>query len=228
VRLPVLSAALLAGMMCGPALCQPGPPVDPATQPHKEWELPRRPATVVGDGSIDDTRVLPYLQQLTDRLSGGLVPIRLTRSPKQYAAISASRGVDLSAGMLGRIEDEAELAGLIAHELAHLPRHSVCLLDPHATTPAQDSRVTEREATTLAVSTLKTAGYDPTSLLSLLLKLGYENPTWGKAIDSDDLLEMRAKLDNEPLPTAGLRLDSSAFVQAHAVVVAMLPKSKRD
>ena len=174
---------------------------------------------------IDDARVLPYLQRLTDHLSGGRVPIRLTRSPKQYAANSASSGVELSAGMLGRIEDEAELAGLIAHELAHLARHSICVLDPHVTTPAQDSRAVEREATVLAISTLKTVGFDATNLLSLLSKLGYEHPPWGKAIDSDDLLELRAKLENQPLPAAGLRLDSSAFVQAHAVVVALLPKA---
>ena len=226
MRLPVLSAALLAGMMCGPALCQPGPPVDPSTQPHKEWELPRRPTAVSGDRVIDDARVLPYLQQVTDHLSGGGVSIRLTRSQKQYAAISAKGALELSLGMLGRIEDEAELAGLIAHELAHNTRHSVCVLDPHASAPAPESREVERQATVLAISTLKAASFDYTSLLSLLSKLAYERPVWGKAINSDDLLELRAKLEAAPLPPAGLRLDSSAFAQAHAVAVTMLPKSR--
>jgi predicted Zn-dependent protease len=179
----------------------------------------------VSDGSIDDARVLPYLQQLTDRLSGRRVSVRLLRTPKQYAAISAKGGVDLSAGMMGRIEDEAELAGLIAHELAHLTL-SRCALDPQAPPPTPDSRGVERQATILAITTLKTAGYDPTSLLSLLSKLAYEHPVWGKAIDSDDLLELRAKLENEPLPPAGLRLDSSGFVHAHAVVLGMLPKAR--
>lgn len=231
MRLPVLSAALLSAMASSSALSQTTPPVDPSAQPHKEWELTRRSSVDLTkrDGTIDDARILPYLQQLTDRLtnSAGIdsIQVRLTRSPSQYAAILPNRVLSISAGMLGRIDDEAELSGLIAHEFAHLALHSFCVLDPlRAPSPPQDLRDGERQATTLAVSTLKTAGYDPTSMLGLLSKLSYEHPAWSKAIASEDLLDLRAHLETEVMPPAGYRLDSSAFVQAHNALVSMRPK----
>ena len=75
-----------------------------------------------------------------------------------------------------------------------------------------------------AVSTLKAAGYDPTSLLGILSKLSYEHPAWAKAISSEDIRDLRAKLESEVMPPIGYRLDSSDFVQAHTAVVSVLPK----
>jgi predicted Zn-dependent protease len=84
----------------------------------------------------------------------------------------------------------------------------------------------ERQSTALAVSYLKRAGYDPTSLLSLLSKFSYEHPGWARAIASEDLLKLRVRLENDAIPPAGYRLDSSAFVQVHAMAATMLGRRR--
>ena len=227
MRLPVLPAAALFCIASSPALCQTAPPADPSTQPHKTWELGRRAANSLTkqDGGIDDPRILPYVQQLADRMSSAAgaaaVRIQLTRTGKQYAALLPNRELVLSGGLLLRMEDEATLAGLIAHELAH---DHVCVLDPLRAEPVSPAlRDHEYHATTLAIVTLKAAGYDPTSLLGLLSKLAYEHPEWAKAIVPEDLQQLRMQLENDAEPPGGYRLDSSDFVKAHSALVSMLP-----
>ena len=218
MRLPAIFALALM-----PAFCQTGPPPDPATQAQKQWELGGRttPDFEKRDGAITDPAILGYLQQLADSMASAAgaqaVKARVTGSANPYAAPQPNRGVYFSRGLLTNANDEAELAGLIAHLLAHLdPRAAdhTCVLDPSAPgASAEEQRQREKQATTLAISYLKTAKYDPTGLLSLLNRLAYNHPAWSKAILSEDLLDLRAPLENEPVPPGGYRLNSSAFVQ---------------
>jgi predicted Zn-dependent protease len=241
MRLPaILVMALLYGTVGNAAPCQAGSTVDTSTQAGKEWELGRRipPDLEKKDGGIDDPQMLGYLQQLTDSLSNSAaldsLRVRVTRSTGQYAAVSPKRVLYISAGLLRSIDDEAELSGLIAHKLAHLvlvqqgaASDSSCALDPPPSSSwPQDMRDRERQSTALAVSYLKRAGYDPTSLLSLLSKFSYEHPGWARAIASEDLLKLRVRLENDAIPPAGYRLDSSAFVQVHAMAATMLGRRR--
>ena len=236
----ILVVALLYGAVGNTALGQAGSTVDTSTQAGKEWELGRRipPDLEKKDGSIDDPQILGYLQQLADSLSNsaalGSLRVRATRSTKQYAAVSLKRVLYLSAGLLRSIEDEAELSGLITHKLAHLvllqqgtAGDGGCALNPPPSSSwPQELRDRERQATALAVSYLIHAGYDPTSLLSLLSRFSYEHPGWARAITSEDLLELRLRLESDGIPAAGYRLDSSAFVQMHATVVTILGRHR--
>jgi predicted Zn-dependent protease len=113
----------------------------------------------------------------------------------------------ISGALLERIDNEAELAGLMAYELAlggELGSHQ---------------RIA---AATIAIDNLKLAGYDPTEMLSLLSILSYEHPTWPGALNSDDLLEFRVKLEAETAPVADYQIDSSEFRTQHARLVALL------
>ena len=69
---------------------------------------------------------------------------------------------------------------------------------------------------------MKLAHYDPLSGLEILSKLAYENPSWGKAICSEDLLDLRATLEPEAPPVSGYILDSSDFIRHHARIVSGL------
>ena len=236
MRLAVLAALVLLFGACFPARGQSSQPIDLSTQFHRNWELGRTVDDLEKrDGAIEDPRILPYLQRLADRIgsSAGVAPIkmRLTRSSAQYAAVLPNRTLYISAGMLARIDDEAELAGLMAHQIGHLVLQrrglfadGACVLDPHAPTFSADMRERERQAIVLAISNLKGLGYDPTSMLSLLSKLAYEHPAWSKALASEDLLELRAVLENGPSPTGRYQVDSSAFVEAHGALLSMFPK----
>jgi predicted Zn-dependent protease len=138
----ILAAASFVSLFGAVANCQVRPSGDPTAKVRKTWDLGPRPAEAVEarDGFIDDPAILGYLQQLDVKLAtaAGVLPmqVRLTRSTGQYARPRPPRALYVSAGLLDRLEDEAELAGLLAHELAHLAngqKGRLCDGDPGCT-----------------------------------------------------------------------------------------------
>jgi len=205
---------------------------------RKEWILGEKVAQDLDQryGRVDDAALLNYLQRIemriTDAIGADRVEIRLTGSKERLATLLPNRVLYLSGGMLARIETESELAGVLAHELAHVQRGNrtveirfpPCVFDSTVTprTPVDQMHDEEVRATSDAVGYLKLADYDPLSAVEILSKLGYENPNWGKAIRSEDLLDLRATLEAEGTPAGGYILDSSDFIQWHAGILAAL------
>lgn len=188
------------------------------TQAHKDWDLDRHASLTPEqrDGSLDDPAILDYVERIERSIAGqSPLEVRVTRGKDHYA-VSRTR-LYLSAGLLAKIENEAELAGLFAHVLAHARARTGCVLGSPAALRDQ-----ERRATADALSSLKAAGYDPAGLLDLFSRLAYEHPAWARAIAPEDLLEFRVALEREPLPPAGYRVDSSAFHQLHGNIEAVL------
>jgi predicted Zn-dependent protease len=75
------------------------------------------------DGSISDPAVLGYVQELESRLAAvtgttGLI-VHITLSSKSYARLFPNGVLYISGDLYERLENEAELAGLLAHQLAH-------------------------------------------------------------------------------------------------------------
>jgi predicted Zn-dependent protease len=213
------------------AFCQPGTSSQPSTssQLSKQLVLGKTVAATLEqrDGKLDDAPILGYVGSVIDRVAkaaGNTPPeVRVTRGNKQYAQLLPD-ALYISAAMLERIENEAELAGLLAHELAHgNGLTSACVLSsPAVHLSVASYRDAEMQSTISAVGTLKTAGYDPTEMLSLLSKLAYEHPAWSKAIVPDDLLDLRVRLEAETLPPDGYEVDTSEFRTQHARLVQLL------
>lgn len=93
----------------------------------------------------------------------------------------------LTRGLLHRLENEAQLAGVIAHQVAHvLARHAAEPFTRADTTAGAVRRVLDRtfeveeetEADTLSVRLLGNAGYDPRALIELL-RVGEEATRMG-------------------------------------------------
>jgi predicted Zn-dependent protease len=208
---------------------------------HLSEDIERR------DGRIGDSAIVDYVQGIGNRLvrTGGSksMEVRITASSEMYAHLLPNGMLYVSAGFLERLENEAELAGLLAHQLAHL-REPMTAGPSSATIPlllpacvlssknAQNRRSTEQrgiefEATKFAVQTLKTAGYEPSAVLDLLSKVAYEHPSWRRAISPDDLLDLRATIENDSTPQVGYLLDSSEFVRQHWKIVTVLGHSLR-
>lgn len=185
--------------------------------------------------SVGDTSIGEYLQALANRLAAAArvkpLQIRVTQSDRVNVTLSPSGVLYLNGRFLQNIASEAELAGLLAHEMAHGPwtlsnpppdrPGAVRLYMPPCALAYQKvlvpahwfdgRRDAEREATAKAEKTLQAAGYDPEGVLSLFSKLSYEH-LLQPAIVSDDLLALRADLgDNDP-PADGYRIDSSDFL----------------
>jgi hypothetical protein len=185
------------------------------------------------DGRIDDASIGDYLQRIEKRIASaaGVKPaeVRVTRSTLLSVTLLPNGVLYLSGGLLERIDSEAELAGLLAHEMAHGPWAALpgsplatipligpsCVLSSPFVLGGTQRREPELQATETAVKTLKAAGYDPEAVLDLFSKLSYEQPRWSKAIVSDDLLNLRATLDSDVPPVGGYLVDASEFRQVH-------------
>jgi predicted Zn-dependent protease len=232
----------------GLANCQPPVPETVSFQERKVAELAEHLAYDIEsrDGRIVDSKIVTYLSQIESRLASSagrkFVDIRVTQSRMQYVALLPNRVLYISAGLLAYVQNEMELAGLIAHELAHanqavalLARSPVvygpqCVVTQGKAAPLgwlSTMREKEAGATATATSYMKAAGYDPSGVLDLLSKLAYEHPDWSQAIVPDDLLRVRAEIESGTTPAGGFIIDSSSFRQMQAALAAISGQAVR-
>jgi len=208
------------------------PPHTASPQVKKEWEVGNRSARDLEkrDGRITDAGVSAYLQNLekTIAAAAGLdaPEIRLTRGMDWYASRTAGGVLYVSAALLMRIETEGEMAGLLAHDLAHTRHGDRCVLASSLAPGPAETRDAESRATATAIAYLRAAGYDPTGVLDLMSKLANEHPAWAMAIVAEDLLAVRATIEAENPPRAGWRIDSSGFQKARARANAELDRAR--
>jgi hypothetical protein len=173
------------------------------------------------------------MQRIEDRLAAaaGLktYEIRVTNSRQWYAFRHPDQALYISAGLLGHVEGESELAGLFAHLLAHgrgsdalgakkgapAAPFEQCIMARDYLPPnlARSTREAERQATQAAASYMKASRYDPEGLLDSLSKLSYQNTLWTREIASEDILRLRAALEAEGPPEDGYLMDSGDFAK---------------
>ena len=217
-----------------------------SAQIRKEFVLGQRLAEDLErkDGRFDDPVIVGYVQGIENRLAGAIgvdaAEVRISRSSDRYAWLMPHGVLYISFALLERVESEAELAGLLAHQLAHV-RETFVPSQVQAIIPTlwpacalasqilpfrrgEGRREPEMEATKAAIQTLSVAGYEPYAVLDLLSKLAYEHPAWAKAIVPEDLLNLRAIVESnveiDIPPQAGYMINSSEFIQQHARLVA--------
>jgi predicted Zn-dependent protease len=197
-----------------------------APEPQQTWpvlsqrisqDLERR------DGRLDDPAIVGYVQGIADRVAraggGTTMEVRITRSSYRYANLLPDGVLYISGGLIESLANEAELAGLLAHQLAHQQpvvvapngRQTISLTLPRCELASpirlsQFQREPERRATLDAIQTLRIAGYDPAAMLDLFSRL----------------LNLRASFSDDTPPQGGYLLDSSLFVQARSNVEAAI------
>ena len=132
--------------------------------------------------------------------------------------------VYITRGLIARAETEAELAGVVAHEIAHIvARHGMRPLSRDANpqpdvplafaggwsgactrfagsnavpaTLLSTLRAFELEADSVAVRYLRAAGYDPLAMIEFFNKLRYEEPRLAQTWSSDELLALRTYVE---------------------------------
>ena len=124
-------------------------------------------------GTYDDASLRAYVQRVVDRLArgsslGATPRIMIADHGETYA--TAGRRIIVSRTTIEKLESEAELAGILAHELAHLEaRHVLVTLFGR---PESDSAANRRDAEAIAderaVALLERAGYAPSAMASAL------------------------------------------------------------
>jgi len=234
-----------------PVLGQPAPTAQSPPQIHKEWTLGKEMAQELDnrDGRIHDPALTQYVQRVENRLAVAAgqtaLEVRLTSSSEPYAMVLSNGVQYLSAGLVQRLENEMELAGLLAHQLAHRPvggattaqgasiplNVPLCVLSPFGIPGGNGTRRNqEQRANAQALGYLKAAGYDPEGLLDLFSKLSYEHPAWAQAIVSEDLLNQRSVIEGEEPPPGGYRVNTSEFSEQHdklPVVLGQAPRKRQ-
>ena len=222
-------------------LCLLGSASSQTSQVEKKWELGRSLAERLlplaerierKDGLFPDSA---YVQQIQRRVAMGVdkpPEIRVTSAAEWYAFLLPNGIVYFSAGLLERLSSEAELAGLLAHELAHAQANiqnpdagfEQCVLAT-GYLPVRHgaaARSPEKRALQTATTDLRSAGYDPFAVLDLFPKLGYEHPSWSQTIVMTDLLDLRAALEASPPSEHDHSIDNSSFAKFHETVVRWL------
>ena len=138
---------------------------------------------------LRDADLQAYIQDMACRLAGDHCPdirVHLVRTPQFNASMAPNGMMEVWTGLLLRVENEAQLAGILGHEIAHyLLRHSIERLRAvkSGTAAAQIlglfglfgalgqlaitagllgyTREQEREADRVGMVLMKQAGYDP-------------------------------------------------------------------
>lgn len=195
----------------------------------KSWNFPRSDKSQAGSAASrvearDGLTNSKYVQKLEERMAAAAgvpsVATRLTLGAPWYAFLTPDRKLYISAGLIVRTSSEAQLAGLVAHMLAHSLGNKMdsgsntdqCVLAKNYM-PVMDAGARSRElkATQLALGYMKNARFDPGHLLDVLSTVSYEHPAWSSAIASTDLMKLRVPLDAEAMPRGGYATDSGEF-----------------
>jgi hypothetical protein len=122
----------------------------------------------------DDAGLRDYVQAIAERLARGS---RLARAPRiviaDHDGTYATSGSRIVIGRptIERLDSEAELAGVLAHELAHIEgRHAVVSL--YGPPPGDDQLILRRDAEAVAderaVALLERSGYSPAAMARAL------------------------------------------------------------
>jgi len=246
-RISLAGIAFIA-ILSDSAICQLPKP-ESSSEIRKEFVLDRHLGADLEskDGGIGDSGIIGYVQEIANRLSGAppgrSLTVRITRGSDVYAKLMPHDVLYISGALLERIENEAELAGLLAHQLAHLRGNLAQSRGPAATTfmpkcvlasqsvPSmwsEHQREPEQLATRAAIQTLRAAGYEPSAVLDLHSKLAYEHPLWARALVPEDLLSLRISLEADVTAHADYVIDTSAFAQHHTRVLKALGHTKSN
>ena len=138
-------------------------------------------------GVYDQPALRDYVQGIADRLAASSLlakPPRVLIGERDGTYATVGARIVVARPTLERLSTEAELAGVIAHEMAHLEgRHTVASL--FGPSPDDDWREMRRDAEAVAderaVHLLERAGYAPTAmaraLRSVLVAEDDEHPT---------------------------------------------------
>ena len=187
-----------------------------------------------------ESELIEYVAGIARKFSPSVV-VRVIDSRNVLAAALPGEHVYVSTGLLARADNEAEFAGVLAHEIAHTRTRplearrgsGIVMLWLEASgglcgrfgnglpLGAIDSfRERERHADRSAFTMLRDANYEPTELLSFFSKLRFEEPTISRVMNAEDLTAERGPLEGLEPPQGGYLLSTSEFEAAQRRVLA--------
>jgi predicted Zn-dependent protease len=147
----------------------------------------------------------------------------------------------ITAGLIARTETEAELAGVLAHEIAHIAlHHGMRQPSGNVNSPTSTIRIVflgtwigsctrfagetqvpitlqpileglEQKADNTAIHYLRAAHYDPLGMLEFFNKLRHENPRLAQTWSSEGLLALRTHVEDDLPPDPEYVVTTTTF-----------------
>jgi predicted Zn-dependent protease len=176
-----------------------------------------------GHPLMRDAMVSSYVEKLARKFEP-LISAHVIDSAEEWGAAFAPGYIGVTAGLMLRAQNEAELAGVLAHLIAHAEigangsriiiaglDSGLCLRFATAAPGADSLRERERIADQAALGLLERAGYDRASLFEFFSKLRYEKPGLWRGFSLDDLVADRSQMEFAGIPGGDRVLDTSEF-----------------
>jgi Peptidase family M48 len=155
---------------------------------------------------------------------GTVGDIRLTADSTVLAGNSPDGHVFISTGLFARAQNEAQLAGVIAHETAHAAAGTRCIRFMHIDTidtndtEIQDDRKHEASADETAIKMLTKAGYEPMAMLDFFSKYRREGINLPNAYSARDLLMERLEIEATDHPLKDAVINTPEFDRVHGLI----------
>jgi predicted Zn-dependent protease len=232
-----------------PAWHQPGATLVVADDERALWdEAARERESFAKDGAfLDDAPLTAYL----DAMITGLLPpglpdamprphVHVLRATELNGAAAPDGGVFVSTSLLAALADEAQLAALFGHELAHLlARHTLIerRYRAHSASTARRmtlSRAQEDEADRLGLALMRDAGYEPRAAVEMLSTIATRDPEERGAfprLESHPFLDERIRTLRGLVPRAGAeqgRREISRYENAIAPVLLVAAENELE
>jgi predicted Zn-dependent protease len=171
---------------------------------------------------MQDPAVTGYLEGLCGRLSSRAEVSVSVESAARAAALPEG-GIRVTTGMIAGALNEAELAGILAHELAHtrMARDSRpgdpdaesgwCFRFARSEPKFAEAKKWEHDADQAAIVLLTKAGYDPLAMLRYFARLRHASTELPRAFSAEDVLIERLQLEATDHPMKDPILDTAEF-----------------
>jgi predicted Zn-dependent protease len=170
---------------------------------------------------LNDPIVTGYVERITGRLAPG-VAVTITVDAAARAAAQAGSGIRLTTAIVAGAKNEAELAGIIAHEIAHYrsraervppedPETGLCLRFAAHEPRFDAAKQWEHDADQDAIVLLSKAGYDPAAMLRYFSVLRHAAPDLSRAFSAEDILIERLQLEATDHPMKDPIVDTPEF-----------------
>jgi predicted Zn-dependent protease len=157
-----------------------------------------------------------YLDRMGHKL-GAAGTVRLVKDDAVRATPLASGNIEISSALFARVQNEAELAGVLAHRIAHMAQKTPCVRYSYAKTENTHDREYERFADRAAVEALIKAGYDPFAMLNFFSRYRHEDTELTRGFSAEDLLIERLQLEATDHPLRDAVVDTPEFARLHAM-----------
>jgi predicted Zn-dependent protease len=162
---------------------------------------------------LADRDVNEYTNQICRKPSPG-ADVTLFSDSDVRAEASRPGRISLSTGLFARTRNEAELAGAIAHAIAHAAAGTDCIRYVHSNV----ERMGEAEAMAdkAAIRMLTKAGYNPSAMLDFFSK--YRREGNGLNYSLRELLMEKLEIEDTDQPLKDAILDTPEFDRVHRLV----------